>query len=92
MKPIRIGLIGVNENSHCVQMHTRFHQYKDLFEVVGIAYPENEKTRLPGKVQKLQESWAKEGLAPVPEMTLEEMLNRPISSAKIPPKPQRDRV
>ena len=63
MKPIRIGLIGVNEHSHSVQMHTRFHQYKDYFEVVGIAFPENEKERLPGKIEKLHESWEKAGLA-----------------------------
>ena len=71
MKPIRIGLIGVNEHSHCVQMHTRFHLLKDYFEVVGIAYPENEKEWLVGKIEKLHESWEKAGLTPVPEMTVE---------------------
>ena len=81
MKPIRIGLIGVNEHSHCVQMHTRFCQYKDFFEVVGIAYPENEKTRLPQTVERLHNSWQAAGIAPVPEMTVEEILNDPTIEA-----------
>ena len=81
MKPIRIGLIGVNEHSHSVQMHTRFHQYKDYFEVVGIAFPENEKERLPGRVAKLREEWEKAGLEPVPEMTVADILNDPTIEA-----------
>ena len=52
MKPIRIALIGVNENSHSVQIHTRFQEYGEYFQVAGIAYPENEKERLPHKVEK----------------------------------------
>ena len=40
MKPIKMALIGVNEHSHCVQVHTRFRQLTDMFEVVAIAYPE----------------------------------------------------
>ena len=59
MKPIRIALIGVNEHSHCVQIHTRIQQLKEYFEVVGIAFPENEKERLPGRVAKLREDWEK---------------------------------
>ena len=81
MKPIRIGLIGINKNSHSVQMHTRFHLLKDYFEVVGIAYPENEKERLPGRLKSLYESWEKAGLAPVPEMTVEDILNDPTIEA-----------
>ena len=81
MKPIKIALIGVNEHSHYRQIHTRFHQYKEFFQVVGIAYPENEKIRLQDKVEKLYESWEKEGLQPVPEMTLEQILNDPTIEA-----------
>lgn len=81
MKPIRIALIGVNEHSHCIQMHTRFHQLKNYFEVVGIAYPENEKQRLPGKIEKLHESWEKEGLESVPEITVEQIMADPTIEA-----------
>lgn len=81
MKPIKIALIGVNEHSHCVQVHTRLHQLKEYFEVVGIAYPENEKNRLPERIEKLHESWEKKGLQPVPEMTMEQVLGDPTIEA-----------
>ena len=52
MKPVRIALIGVNEHSHSVQIHTRFQELTEYFEVAGIAYPENEEQRIPLKVEK----------------------------------------
>lgn len=52
MKPIRIALIGVNEHSHCLQIHSRIQQMTNRFEVVGIAYPEGEEERIPHRVEK----------------------------------------
>lgn len=68
MKPIRIALIGVNEHSHSLQIHTRFLALTDFFEVVGIAFPENEEERIPQKVEKF---------AHLPRLTVEEILNDP---------------
>ena len=72
MKPIRIALIGANTNSHCVQIHTRIQSLTDIFEVVGIAYPENEEERLPKKVEKIGD---------LPRLTLEQILNDPTVEA-----------
>ena len=72
MKPVRIALIGVNENSHSVQIHTRFQNYTEYFEVVGIAYPENEQQRLPHKVEKFSH---------LPLMSVEQILNDPTIEA-----------
>lgn len=75
MKPIRIALIGVNEHSHSIQIHTRLRQMTDLFEVVGITYPEREKERLPDNVEKIN------ALGPLPELTLEQILSDPTIEA-----------
>lgn len=81
MKPIKMALIGVNEHSHCVQIHTRFRQLTDMFEVVAIAYPENEKERLASTVERLHTTWEKEGLPLLPELSLEEILSDPTIEA-----------
>lgn len=81
MKPIRMALIGVNEHSHCVQIHTRFRQMTELFEVVAIAYPENEKQRLASTVERLHTTWEKAELPVLPEWTLEQILNDPTIEA-----------
>ena len=81
MKPVRIALIGVNEHSHCVQIHTRIRQLTELFEVVGIAFPENEKERLAPTVERLWRSYEREGLEKLPELTLEQILNDPTIEA-----------
>ncbi len=72
MKPIRIALIGANINSHCVQIHTRIQALTQLFEVVGIAYPEHEEERLPQKVEKIGD---------LPRLTVEEIMNDPTIEA-----------
>ena len=81
MKPIRIALIGVNEHSHCVQIHTRICQLTELFEVVGIAFPENEKERLTPTVERLWRTFEREGLEKLPELTMEQILNDPTIEA-----------
>ena len=63
MKPIKIAFIGVNENSHYKQVLTRIRQLTDLFEVAGIAFPENEKERLPQNCANF---------ADLPELTVDE--------------------
>lgn len=81
MRPIRIALIGVNENSHCVQVHTRIRQLTELFEVVGIVYPEQEKERLAVHVERLEKSFDANGLEQLPELGLDEVLNDPTIEA-----------
>ena len=68
MKPIRIALIGVNRYSHSVQIHTRIQQLSDLFEVVGIAYPEDEEARIPHFAEKFTH---------LPRLTIEQIINDP---------------
>ena len=72
MKPIRIALMGVNRYSHSVQIHTRIQQLSDLFEVVGIAYPEEEETRIPHFAEKFTH---------LPRLTVEQILNDPTIEA-----------
>lgn len=72
MKPIKIAFIGVNENSHYRQVLTRIWQLTDLFEVAGIAFPENEKERLPQNCAHFAE---------LPELTVEQILNDPTIEA-----------
>ena len=71
MKKIRIAQIGLNKHSHSVEILESLLRLED-FEVVGICFPENEKERLPAKVEKHPE---------LPEMTLEEILNDPTIEA-----------
>lgn len=81
MKPIRIALIGVNEHSHCVQVHTRIQQLTELFEVVGIVFPENEKVRLCKTVQRLYDTQDRLGVQRLPELSLEQVLGDPTIEA-----------
>lgn len=72
MKPIKIAFIGVNENSHYRQVLTRIWEMTDRFEVVGIAFPENEKERLPKNC---------EHFAALPELTVEQIMSDPTIEA-----------
>lgn len=72
MKPIKIALIGVNENSHSVQIHSRISSLTEYFQVAGIVFPENEKERLPKTAGKF---------AHLPELTLAEVLLDPTIEA-----------
>ena len=72
MKPIRIALIGVNRYSHSVQIHTRIQQLSDLFEVVGIAFPEDEEVRIPHFAEKFTH---------LPRLTVEQIMNDPTIEA-----------
>ncbi len=72
MRKVRIAQIGVNENSHSFQVFKSLKRQDDIFEIVGFALPENERTRLPGIVKNLNG---------YPEMTLEELLGDPTIEA-----------
>lgn len=72
MKKIRIAFIGVNENSHYKQVLTRFRNMTEYFEVVGIAFPENEKERLPENCAHF---------ADLPELTVDQILSDPTIEA-----------
>ena len=64
MRKIRIAQIGLNTNSHSVQIFQSLCKQTDIFEVAGICFPENEKERLPHFVKKIQ---------PFKELNLEEI-------------------
>lgn len=68
MKPVRIAQIGVNDNSHGTAIYQTIKELPEIFELVGIAFPENEKELIPDKVNKLGE---------YKELTLDEILSDP---------------
>ena len=68
MKKIRIAQIGTSHNSHGNQIWKSLLKQSDIFEVVGYAFPENEREKFPKNVE------AFEGYR---EMTVEEILNDP---------------
>ena len=68
MKKIRIAQIGMNEYSHSTQIFGSIAKQTDLFDVAGYVLPENERERLPQKLDVLKG---------YPELTLEEVLSDP---------------
>ena len=68
MRKIKIAQIGLNTNSHSVQIFGSLKRQSDIFEVVGYVLPENERERLPQHLHIL------EGCK---ELTLDEVLNNP---------------
>ena len=72
MKRIRIAQIGTSDYSHGSDIWNTLTKYKDLFEVVGYALPENEREKFPHRMN------AFEGYK---EMTVEEILSDPTIEA-----------
>ena len=72
MRKVRIAQIGLNTYSHSVQIFNSLRKQSELFEVVGICFPENEKERLPHFVEMID---------PFNEMTLQEILEDPTIEA-----------
>ena len=72
MKRIRVAQIGVNTNSHSQQIFLSLRKQSDIFEVVGYALPENERERLPKRIEIF------EGYR---ELTVDEVLNDPTIDA-----------
>jgi len=68
MKKIKIAQIGTSLNSHGNDIWNTLLKQSDIFEVVGYAFPENEREKFPGNAK------AFEGYR---EMTVEEILNNP---------------
>lgn len=68
MKKIKVAQIGTSVNSHGNSIWKRLNRNDDLFEVVGYAFPENEREKFPGQMGLF------EGHR---EMTVEEILNDP---------------
>ena len=68
MRKIKIAQIGINQFSHSNEIFGSICKQNDLFEVVGIVFPEGEKERIPQKYEKV---------AQYPELTLEEVLSNP---------------
>lgn len=74
MKKIRVAQIGTSINSHGNQIWESITTQKDLFEVVGYAFPENEREKFPMQMP------AFEGYR---EMTVEEILSDPTIEAVV---------
>lgn len=65
MKKIKVAQIGTSQNSHGSSIWRRLLRHSDLFEVVGYAFPENEREKFPEAVKSF------EGYR---EMTVDEIL------------------
>jgi len=72
MRKIRTAQIGTSTNSHGNEIFRNMLEQSDLFEVVGYAFPENERTLFPERM-KLFEGHR--------EMTVEEILRDPTIEA-----------
>ena len=68
MKKIKIAQIGTSQNSHGCDILRTLVKMNDVFDVVGYAFPENEREKFPKQAEVF------EGYR---EMTVEEILNDP---------------
>lgn len=68
MKKIKIAQIGINRYSHSLEVFESIARQGELFEFAGFVFPEEEKTRIPHKYEKI---------AQYPELTLEAVLSDP---------------
>jgi len=68
MKKIKVAQIGTSENSHGNHIWKSLIKQKDIFDVVGYAFPENEREKFPNQAK------AFDGYN---EMTVDEILNNP---------------
>ena len=66
MKKVKIAQIGTSVNSHGNQIWGSLRKQSDIFEVVGYAFPENEREKFPNQASKF------DGYR---EMTVEEILS-----------------
>ena len=74
MKKIKIAQIGTSYNSHGSAIWPCLLRQSDIFDVVGYAFPENEREKFPERAE------AFEGYR---EMTVEEILNDPESMNRV---------
>lgn len=68
MRKIKIAQIGTSRNSHGNEIFNTLKKQSDIFEIVGYAFPENEKEKFPERIA------AFDGYT---ELTVEEILNSP---------------
>lgn len=68
MKKIKIAQIGTSRYSHGTSIWKRLNRHTDMFEVIGYAFPENEREKFPEQMSFF------EGYR---EMTVEEILSNP---------------
>lgn len=68
MKKIKIAQIGTNTYSHGKEIFNSLKKQSDIFDIVGYVLPENERERIPAKVDSFTD---------YKELTLEEVLNDP---------------
>lgn len=68
MKKIKIAQIGTSQNSHGTLIWCSLLKQQDIFEVVGYAFPENEREKFPKQVEAFNGH---------KEMTVDEILNDP---------------
>ena len=68
MKRVKVAQIGTSKNSHGNQIWNSLRKQSDIFEIVGFAFPENERQKFPHRAK------AFEGYR---EMTVEEILSDP---------------
>ena len=72
MRKIKIAQIGINRYSHAIEVANSIARQPEIFDFVGIVYPENEKETMPHKYEKV---------AHLPELTLEQVLSDPTIEA-----------
>ena len=54
MRKIKIAQIGTSENSHGSDIFDCMKRNPDLFEIVGYAFPENEREKYPGRMPSFE--------------------------------------
>ena len=68
MRKIRIAQIGLNQYSHSLSILHMLVTHADVFDLVGIALPEHEKTRLPAQYAAIK-------AYNLPELSVQEILD-----------------
>ena len=66
MRKIKIAQIGINRYSHAIEVANSLLRQPEIFEFVGIVFPENEKETMPHKYEQVKD---------LPELTLEQVLS-----------------
>lgn len=68
MRKIKIAQIGTSGNSHGNHIWNSLKKQTDIFDIVGYAFPENEREKFPNLMEQYEN---------YPEMTVEEILSNP---------------
>ena len=68
MRKIKIAQVGINRYSHAIEVANSLARQPEIFEFVGIVFPENEKETMPHKYEQVKH---------LPELTLEQVLSDP---------------